>query len=182
MGREWRNVTGTDGRYQVSDDGYVRSMADIDHRGQFMKGVVLQHSISTTGYPMISIDRKPKKVHILVAKAFVDNPEEKPEVNHKNGNKLDARHTNLEWVTRSENHKHRYEVLMHKPPMLGKTGALCKNSKPIRGVNVETKEVRLFAGTADAARELGIAQSGVSKAARGGIRAFQGWHWEYVTP
>lgn len=101
---EWKDIDGYDGMYQVSSDGRVRKVSTgkigkiiIDNRGYSKKAITKDGK--TTQY----------SIHRLVAKAFIPNPENKPEVNHINGNKLDNRIENLEWVTRSENMKHAHE-------------------------------------------------------------------------
>lgn len=57
-------------------------------------------------YPSIRDRKQFLRVHRMVAKCFVANPENKPEVNHKDGNKLNNHYSNLEWCTRSENQQH----------------------------------------------------------------------------
>ena len=76
------------------------------------------------GYLCIGININGKdttrKIHRLVAEAFIPNPENKPEVNHKNGVKSDNRIGNLEWVTAKENSTHKIEVLGHIPDWWGR--------------------------------------------------------------
>lgn len=61
------------------------------------------------GYLRVKIDGRCERVHILVAVAFIPNPESKPIVNHKKGKKHDCRASQLEWATASENTQHAYD-------------------------------------------------------------------------
>jgi hypothetical protein len=180
MTRRWKDITGLEGRYQVSDDGYVRSLPDIDARGRFMPGVVLKHGVNENGYAHVSLAGKSYKVHRLVASAFVGG--EGPQVNHIDGDKLHNHWGNLEWCDNAANHRHRYRVLGHKPAQLGKTGVNCANSKPVVAVWVSTGQLRsYFSSAAEAARECGVDSSGISMAARGQLRSYKGCRWAYIT-
>lgn len=68
-----------------------------------------------TGYLMITIDRSTYRVHALVAKAFIPNPDNKPIVNHKDGDKKNNVVTNLEWVTYAENVQHAFDTELYVP-------------------------------------------------------------------
>lgn len=179
MARVWKNIADTDGRYQVSSDGFVRSLPDIDHRGQFMIGKILRANVTEKGYEVVVIDRQTRRVHRLVAEAFLDRVDGKDQVNHKDGNKRNNAVENLEWVTNGENQLHRYTVLKHSGPMTGKTGALCPNSKPLIGVEVATKRQMQFSSCTEAAVFVGVSQAAVSKCARGLTAAAGGWQWHY---
>ena len=86
---------------------------------------VVKNIYKQNGYKIVwvTIDGKQKSLvaHRLVAKTYIPNPENKPQVNHIDGNKGNNRVENLEWVTAHENAVHAYEVLAPKCPYCGKT-------------------------------------------------------------
>lgn len=90
----------TSGKYDVSNTGNVRRVG----------GKVLKPAL-VAGYPRVTVGGKNCHIHRLVAIAFIPNPENKPCVNHKDGDKQNNHVSNLEWATYSENELHAYNVL-----------------------------------------------------------------------
>lgn len=116
----WKTIDNCDG-YEISNTGLVRSIDRYRKHNKdlhFYKGKILKPYRGTHGYYMIYFMVNGKKlsylIHRLVAKNFIKNPDNLPEVNHINGKKLDNYHYNLEWVTHSENIKHAYDSLNRK--------------------------------------------------------------------
>jgi hypothetical protein len=120
--------------------------------------------------------KKQFSVHILVAQYFRKNPDNKPMVNHLDGNKLNNHYTNLEWVTQSENMKHADSL-----------GLIKKVSKCVKQFTLEGKYLNTFNGLREAAEFLiinsrkGISNimSNISKACRGKQKSAYKYKWEY---
>lgn len=99
--------------YEASDTGLIRN-AKTGHE--------MKQYVSKDGYLRTQIAGKTRTVHRLIACAFVPADSGKDFVNHKDGNKLNNRADNLEWVTRSENMQHAYDHGLKKAPSGTKNG------------------------------------------------------------
>src|SRR5690349_13431876 len=114
----WKDVIGYEGRYQVSNNGRVKSLARLADPIEGFGGTTVEIPIpekimaqsTVKGYKKVCLNKqgveKSVSVHRLVAIAFIPNPDNKRTVNHKNGIKKDNWVENLEWNTYSENIRH----------------------------------------------------------------------------
>lgn len=96
----WKDIPWYEWKYQASSLGRVRNTKSYHILSQYL----------TWEYLQVCFSKKTTRVHRLIALTFIPNPEKKRYINHIDGNKLNNKANNLEWVTASENLKHTYDI------------------------------------------------------------------------
>ena len=109
---EWKEICGWEGRYEVSNHGEIRSW--YYGKKRLDKPIIRKLKIDKYGYPAVCLKahgvKKTLTVHRLVAVAFLPNPNNLTQVNHKDGNKLNNAVENLEWCSPKVNMQHAYKT------------------------------------------------------------------------
>lgn len=157
-------------RFEISNTGKLRN-AKTKH--------IYKLTINKKGYYCVCVSlgsRKNKKlfrIHKLVAEAFIDNPENKPFVNHIDGDKLNNCIDNLEWVTASENTIHAYKHRLSKPVAGEQCGTHKLTEEDVKYIRThytpKDKENNFYA----LARKFNVDHATI-------IRAYYGKAWKYV--
>ena len=112
------------------------------------------------------------KCHRLVGIYFIPNPENKPQINHIDGNKNNNDISNLEWVTIKENHQHAHKTGLHKNTRIGKD---CSTSKVVYQYDKEFNLIKKWFSHRDVQRELWFCHSWISKC----CKSLREWYWFY---
>lgn len=183
MKEEWKDVIGFEGLYKVNNLGNIMRLPKTTNREVYGKihydsKLLSNNTLDKDGYVKTALRKNGKRhylrVHRIVAEAFLENPENKPVVNHKNGIKNDNRVVNLEWATISENTKHGFEVL-------GRKGHNGGTNKKVMMIDKNTNEIlKVFNSLQEASDYVGTKTSStIWKALQDNWRTCKGYKWKY---
>ena len=157
MTEELKNIKDYEGLYAITIDGNVWSYK----RKKFLK-----HKSTKNGYRQVNLCKEGKKktyyIHRLVAEVFIPNPDNLPQVNHKDEDKSNNCVSNLEWCDAKYNINYGTRIE--------------RISKPVYCVELN----RTFNGAAQAARELGLNHSNVTGCCKGRLKTAGGFHFRYA--
>lgn len=160
----WKNVKGYEGRYEISNLGNVRSLKRNGSSGGSIT------TFDRYGYIRVRLwkDSRVKtiSVHKLVALHFIPNPLNKPQVNHKDGNKKNNSVDNLEWCSANENMAHAYKNGLIKT----------KRVKQIK----DGKVIKIFLNIYRASVETKIQYASIYNCVKGKYLSAGGFNWEYA--
>jgi len=169
---EWRTIFDFP-NYEVSNKGNIRSKEYNDSLGHLRSSKKLKKQVNNCGYEYVILSSKEEKhktltVHRIVAKTFIPNPEEKEDVNHIDGNKLNNNVNNLEWTTTQENIIKRYEI-----------GIDGNNYKRVSQFDKDGNLVGSFASSYEAERITGISRTHIGGCCRGERLTAGGYVWKF---
>ena len=179
----WKPVPGYEGKYEVSSLGRVRSLDRIDEENHFRKGQIMKTNL-LRGYVRVPLrDGKKQKsyqVHRLVALAFIPNPDNLPQVNHKDCNPGNNNVDNLEWCDVKYNINYGDRNKKVSAALSGKERIY--NRKPVKCYSLSGELLKEYECIADAANETQTQANAITACCKKKKYYYTagGYKWEYA--
>jgi hypothetical protein len=150
---------------------------------KYDKEKILTQAIDRYGYMRVClcINNKilNKQVHRLVAEAFIDNPDNKPQVNHKDTNKKNNRVDNLEWNTIIENQQHAWEMGLKETVRKQCSTISKKRAKEVKQYDLQGNYIKTWNSTREIERQLKIHHNSISACCKGKQKTAGEYIWKY---
>ena len=184
---EWRDIKGYEGKYMVSNLGRFKS---LNYR-RTGKEKILEGYPDKDGYLYVNLckDGKGKQcmIHRLVAMAFIPNPDNLPEVNHKDEDKTNNRVENLEWCSRLYNNTYNGRAKKVGKKLRGRKQSeehikkrAEKTSKPVYSIDKESGLITYWESIREAENCTGISKGNICDCLKGRQKSAGGYTWHYV--
>lgn len=178
---EWKDIKDYEWLYQVSNMWRIKSLTWHSGNKHINREYIRKNKLNNKWYEEISLwhnnTRKHCLIHRLVAQAFIENPENKPQVNHINWIKTDNRLENLEWMTAKENIRHSFANWLQVIPKWWKHYL----SKKVNQYKLDWTFIKTWDSMIDIERKLKIFNTNISTCCRWKIKS-AGWYtWKYFT-
>lgn len=184
----WKCIPGYEKLYEVSNYGAVRRVEGYRSDGRKHAGHILKQTLSPSGYLVVSLSKegesKQFRVHRLVALAFLPNPNNYQQVNHKDEDKTNNCLDNLEWCDAKYNTNygtgHFRAAMSHTGKKhLSVTGGNNPDARKINQISLDGDFIRSFAAMMDAERLLNISHKDISLCCQGKRNTAGGFRWSY---
>lgn len=174
MNEIWKDINGYEGLYQISNLGRVKSVDRYLIDGRFINGGIMAIRISNSGYLRVGLrngkEQKTFLVHRLVAEAFISNPDNLPQVNHKDENKENNCVENLEWCTAKYNNNYGTHVERSTAPQ----------RKTVYQYSIDGQFIKEWPSSIEIQRQLSFSQGNISACCRGERKTAYGYKWFYT--
>ena len=153
-----------DSKYAVSNKGHIMNIRS---------GKIIKTTVNSSGYESVQLSEYGKRkrflIHRLIAFVFILNPELKPYVNHKDGNKLNNTVENLEWCTAKENEKH------------ARLTKLKDQNKPVKAISIlNPEDIQIYESLSECSRSMDINKGTIHRVLKGKRNATHGYYFEYI--
>lgn len=169
---KWIDIEGFEGKYQINRNGVVRALWRSNQYGRSYRKHILRQVVGRDGYCRVYLTKNGKTrcylVHRLVAQAFIPNPNNFPQINHKSEVKTENTAENLEWCDGKYNMRYGTRLERWRKQV----------SKPIKQMTKDGKTVAIWDSAADVNKKIGYDASSIRAVVRGKRKSAYGYVWK----